>query len=368
MLELLQMRAAIVYDRVNKWGGAERVLLTLHEMFPKAPLYTSVYNKKTAKWAEVFPEVKTSFLQNIPYAKSNHEFLASLMPLAFESFDFSKFDMVISVTSEAAKGVITKPNTLHICYCLTPTRYLWSHYDLYFERKQFLRKFSKPMISYLKTWDKKASKRPDIIIAISTEVKKRIKKYYSRDSKIVHPPVWFSTSVKREKYKPKIYCLVVSRLVHYKKVDLAISAFNELGLPLVVAGVGRDEKRLRNMASKNITFTGFLSEEELVEYYRNCSGLVFPQEEDFGLTAVEAQLLGVPVIAFRGGGALDTVIEGETGLFFDKHDVCELKKAVKRFKKTKFKKNAIIKNAKRFSKDRFKKEFHEIIANAKRRI
>lgn len=181
------MRVAIVYDRVNKWGGAERVLLTLHEMFPSAPLYTSVYNPNSAAWAKVFPKIYTSFLQNFPLAKSSHELYAVLMPLAFESFDFDKYDLVVSVTSEAAKGIITKPGTKHICYMLTPTRYLWSGYEVYF-KNPILKFISKPVINYLRSWDKVAASRPDEIIAISTEVQKRIKKYYNRESKIIFPP------------------------------------------------------------------------------------------------------------------------------------------------------------------------------------
>jgi len=181
------MKVAIVYDRVNKWGGAERVLLALHEMFPKAPLYTSVYDKKNAKWANVFPKIYTSFLQHIPFAKSNHELFAVLMPLAFESFNFDKYDLVISVTSEFAKGIITKQSTLHVCYCLTPTRYLWSGYEDYFRNKIF-KILTKSIIIYLKEWDKMAAKRPDVMVAISSEVRNRIKKYYNRDSEIIFPP------------------------------------------------------------------------------------------------------------------------------------------------------------------------------------
>ncbi|MCX6706351.1 MAG: glycosyltransferase family 4 protein, partial [Candidatus Woesebacteria bacterium] len=209
------MKIALVYDRVNKWGGAERVLLTLHEMFPDAPLYTSVYDEASTSWAKVFPKIYTSFLQRIPFAKSNHELFGWLMPLAFETFNFDMYDLVISITSEAAKGIITKPKTKHICYCLTPTRYLWSHYDLYFKNKLF-RFISKPFINYLRNWDKVAAQRPDQIIAISTEVKNRIKKYYNRDAEVIFPPV----SLHHKKYLSKnhAYYLIVSRLVPYKRV------------------------------------------------------------------------------------------------------------------------------------------------------
>jgi hypothetical protein len=185
---LSKRKVALVYDRVNKWGGAERVLLALHEIFPNAPLYTSVYDVKRAPWASVFPNVRTSPLQKIPFAKLNHEFLAPFMPFAFELFDFSKFDLVISVTSEAAKGIITTPKTFHLCYCLTPTRYLWSGYNEYFKDTVF-KGFTKPIISCLRMWDKKASGRPNKIIAISSEVERRIKKFYGRESEIIFPPV-----------------------------------------------------------------------------------------------------------------------------------------------------------------------------------
>ncbi|MBU2632511.1 glycosyltransferase family 4 protein, partial [Patescibacteria group bacterium] len=179
------MKVALAYDKVNKWGGAERVLLALCKIFPNAPLYTSVYNKETASWASVF-NVKTSFLQKIPFAKSRHDLLAPLMPLAFESFDFSDYDLVISVTSESAKGIITNSKTKHICYFLTPTRYLWSGYRDYF-KNPLKRTMAIPFVNYLKKWDIAASKRPDVFIGISKEVKARIKKYYKRDSIIIYP-------------------------------------------------------------------------------------------------------------------------------------------------------------------------------------
>src|SRR3989344_2367668 len=231
-------KVALVYDRVNKWGGAERVLLMLHEMFPDAPLYTSVYSREKAPWANVFPEVIPSFLQKFSFLRDRHELLAPLMSLAFESFDFSGYDLVISVTSEAAKGVITKPGTLHVCYCLTPTRYLWSHFDTYFSARGGpafgWKGITKPVVTYLRSWDKIAAQRPDVVIAISTAVQDRIKKYYNRGSEIIYPPVDIekfqrksvdTTSLRSDVVKQRRYFLIVSRLVPYKKVDLAIEAF-----------------------------------------------------------------------------------------------------------------------------------------------
>src|SRR3989304_6548899 len=243
------MKTALVYDRVNKWGGAERVLLALHEIFSDAPLYTAVYSPAKAKWARVFPKVIPSFLQKIPLTKDRHEYLGTLMPVAFESFDFTGFDLVISVTSEAAKGIVTRPPTRHICYCLTPTRYLWSAYKTYFPKGSLLRTVSGPAVRYLKKWAVIAAQRPDIMVAISSAVQKRIKRYYQRDSIVLHPPVDISFIQKSSPNTSILYSnevesrspffLVVARLVPYKRVDLAVAAFNKLGLPLVVVGKGR---------------------------------------------------------------------------------------------------------------------------------
>lgn len=365
------MKVAIVYDRVNKWGGAERVLLALQEMFPDAPLYTSVYNPKKAHWAKVFSRVYTTFLQSIPFIQAHHEWFGWLMPLAFESLDFRQYDLVISVTSEFAKGIITSPKTKHICLCLTPTRYLWSHYATYFKGQTF-KGVAEPMVRYLRNWDKIAAQRPDLIVAISTEVQTRIKKYYGRDSIIVFPPV-----IKLVKRPPlersrrrapfgegealRNYYLVVSRLVPYKRVDLVVRAFNQLKLPLVVVGTGSEEAKLKRMADKNITFAGFVPEEKLAGYYQKARAFIMPQEEDFGLTCVEAQSMGVPVVAYRAGGARDTVIDGVTGVFFESQTVESLRKAVVRLEKLEFDKYAIIKNADRFSKEGFRQKLLKLI-------
>lgn len=367
------MEVALVYDRVNKWGGAERVLLALHEIFPNAPLYTSVYSPKNASWAKVFPRIITSSFNKIPFLQNKHEYLSIFMPTIFENFKFDEYDLVISVTSEAAKGIITGGKTKHICYCLTPTRYLWSHYITYFKGSTF-KVVARPFISYLRRWDKTAAQRPDIIIAISNEVKKRIKKYYNRGSKVIFPPVTMTskinTTILYSIVDNKIgreggeFYLIVSRLVPYKMVDLAIEAFNKLKLPLYIIGIGSEDKKLKKMAKPNIKFLGELSDEKLAYYYKYARALIFPQEEDFGLVAIEAQSFGTPVIAFKKGGALDTVIEDKTGIFFDKQEKNSLVEAVKKFTSKKFDKNVIIENTKRFSQKRFKEEFLKVIKNS----
>jgi glycosyltransferase involved in cell wall biosynthesis len=351
------MKVALVYDRVNKWGGAERVLLALHQMFPNAPLYTSVYDNKSAPWAKVFT-VKTSFLQKFPFT-IHHELFSWLMPLVFESFNFDEYDLVISVTSEAAKGIIVKPQTKHICYCLTPTRYLWSGYDDYF--KSFLfRIISKPIIWYLRFWDRIAAKRPDKFIAISREVQKRIRKYYGQKSSVVHPSSQELAGNVSSNANSSYY-LIVSRLVPYKKIDLAIKTFNKLGLPLKIIGIGSEMRKLKAMAGPTIELLGNLTDKELVRYYSGCRALVFPGLEDFGLTILEAQSFGKPVIAFRGGGALETVVEGETGVFFDNQTVDSLETAIKQFSKLVINSENCVWQAKKFNFEQFEKRFMEEI-------
>lgn len=377
------MKIALVYDRVNKIGGAERILVALHEIWPDAPLYTAVYNPQTAPWARDF-KVIPSFLQKFPWAKTKHEFYPYLMPLAFESFsarggpasgwNFDEYDMVISVTSEAAKGIITKPKTLHLCYCLTPTRYLWSHHDLYFKDGLF-KFFTTPLVSYLRFWDKIASQRPDFYLAISENVRQRIKKYYGRDAKVAYPPVSLGFRVQglgsRENAKkanakpytlvPRPYFLIVSRLVPYKRIDIAVEAFNKLGWTLKIVGIGSEMEKLKKMARPNIEFLGELTEEELLGYYQNCQALIFPGEEDLGLVPIEVQACGKPVIAYKGGGALETVVKGVTGEFFYPQEAGALTKVLKTLQTDKYRPEDCWENAKRFNQEGFKKEFQEIV-------
>lgn len=340
-------KIAIVYDRVNKWGGAERVLLALHKIWPEAPLYTAVYDKNKARWADVF-EVHTSFLGNLP-----HEFLPWITPLAFETFTFDEFDIVLSVTSAEAKGIITKPHTCHICYCLTPTRYLWGSAKEY-ELQGVMGYGLRVMSPLLKRWDKIAASRPDRYIAISNCVKKRIKTYYKRDADIIYPPV------DTKKFVPNgrgDYFLCVSRLVPYKRVDLVIAAFNKLGWPLKIIGKGMSEQSLKTMAKGNIEFISDLTDQELVAYYQEARAFVFGGEEDFGIVALEAQACGKPVICPRDSGMAETVVEGKTGEFFDKDLVGTLQKFVKK----KYDSNFCRRNAERFSIDRFTTEMKETI-------
>jgi glycosyltransferase involved in cell wall biosynthesis len=358
-------KVALVYDRVNKWGGAERVLLALHEIFPKAPLFTAVYHPQKAPWAGVF-KVKPSFLQKFPFAKSHHQLYPWLTPLAFESFDFSGFNLVISVTSAEAKGIITGPKTFHLCYCLTPTRYLWSGRADYqrspgFGKADFLAKIAwRLFLPYLTKWDQVASQRPDAYLSISKTIQKRVKKYYRRDSEVIYPPVdlgQFRLSTNSRQPSTKKFFLIVSRLVPYKRIDLAIKAFNKSRLPLKIAGLGTEMTRLKKMAGPTIEFLGKLTEKELLVYYYSCQAVICPQEEDFGLVPLEAQACGKPVISFKKGGALETILKGRTGEFFYPQTAKALFNLVRSFRPKKYCPKKCRENAADFGKALFIKRF-----------
>lgn len=350
------MKVALVYDRVNKFGGAERVLLALHRLFPDAPLYTLVYDRKSAPWADVF-HVVPSFLNRFWFLQKKHEILAPLAAMAFESFDLRDYDVIISITSSDAKAVITKPNQLHICYCLTPTRYFWSGADEYAQDVK-LKLLPQSLQKYFRTTDLLISKRPDQYIAISNEVKARISKFYHRDSSVIYPSIddkfYTKETVPTSK---RNYYLIVSRLVPYKKVDLAINAFNELERTLTVVGSGSELFHLLSITGPTINFAGQVKDNALIDLYRGAKAVIFPQEEDFGLVPIEAQACGTPVIAFGKGGALETIISEKTGVFFGEQNEDSLVAAVKHFEKLKINPEECIKSALRFKSGTFEKQF-----------
>lgn len=362
------MKVALVYDWVNKWGGAERVLLALHEIWPDAPLYTAVYDPKRAPWARVF-DVRPSFLQYFPLAKSHHELYPWLTQMAFESFTFDDFDVVISVTSAEAKAIITKPHTLHACYCLTPTRYLWSGYEAYQQTSRGLVKnIHKWVVPQLRKWDMVAASRPDYYIAISNRVKERIEKYYHRNvEKVIYPPVQgvalqmaLQGSLQGHPLKSEDYFLVVSRLVGYKRIDVIIRAFNALKLPLVIVGQGHAEGELRQLAGSTIRFvTNHLTDTELAAYYGNCRAFVTMADEDFGISTAEALAAGKPVIGLRKSGTSEIVKDGVTGVLIKEQLPEALIEAVKKLNEVD--PEEALKSVKRFDKEKFKKTMkHEI--------
>lgn len=359
------MKVALIYDRVNKFGGAERLLLSIHKIFPDAPLFTLVYDKKSSKWAQNFKIIPT-FLNKLPWLRKRHELLAPIAPLAFETLDLSDYDVIISITSSDAKSIITSPKQLHICYCLTPTRYFWSGNKEY-SRDIKLKILPNFIYNYLRTIDLLTSTRADEYIAISEEVKKRIKKYYNRDSSVIYPPIddkFYSEN--NTPIRNRDYYLVVSRLVPYKKTELAISVFNKLNKKLIVVGDGSEMNRLKKISNRNIIFTGKVSDSELINIYKDAKAVIFPQDEDFGLVPIEAQACGTPVIALGRGGALETIISGKTGIFFKNQTIKSLESAINKFESLAINPHNCISNARKFSQAIFetemKKQINQLIS------
>ncbi|MCJ7827904.1 glycosyltransferase, partial [Patescibacteria group bacterium] len=349
------LSTALIYDWATKWGGAERVLVALKKIFPEAPLYTSVFDQKNASWAQEF-EVETSFLDRGSFFKKHYRSLAMAMPLAFEQFNLSKKQLVVSVSSWAAKGVITLPSTVHLHYCLTPTRFLWSGADQYrrfpgFKTGEMTARIGLRLFGgYLRRWDQLASTRPDFWLAISKTVAQRIKKYYGVGAEVVYPPVR-TDLFKPGSVKPGKGWLVVSRLEPYKKVDLVVEAFNRLGWPLTVVGTGSQKEKLKRQAGKNISFVGCVSDEKLISYYHSSRAVVCPQEEDFGLVAVEAQACGRPVVGYGRGGFRETVLPHQTGEFFNHPTSQSLERTLRRFKPERYLVEDCRRNALMFSQD-----------------
>ncbi len=358
------MKVALVHDYLTQYGGAERVLAALCELFPRAPIYTLVYNEKLTGGAFKDRIIRPSFIQNIPFSKKNHRIFSPLMPLAIEQFDFSHYDLVISDSSGYAKGIVVKSGVYHLDYCHTPLRYAWDDSHKYLEEFGFpklLKSIIPFFISYLRIWDREASSRVDKFIANSEFVRERIKKYYNRESSVLNPPVDASRFNISEDVGD--YYLMVGRLVAYKRFDLAISVFNELGWNLKIIGDGPERNRLKKMAKDNIEFLGLVSDSTLPKYYSHARALIFPQEEDFGIVPLESMASGRPVIAFRGGGALETIEEDSTGRFFDFQTTLSLYDIVRDFKESYFDSQYIREHALKYDKAVFKQKFMDIVNN-----
>jgi glycosyltransferase involved in cell wall biosynthesis len=391
------MKVALIHDHLAQDGGAEKVLKVFAEMFPEAPIFTLLSEKDNVDKYYKDRKIDTSIIQKLPGGVKHYQWYMPFMPMAVEFFDLSKFDLVLSDSASFAKGVITRPETLHIDYCHTPTRYLWSDTHQYINELKYNKWFKKIIslvLNYIRLWDRLAADRVDVFIANSETVKKRIKKYYHRDSVVIYPPVDVEkfSLCEDEKFPPKAdqpmsekaenYFLCGCRLAPYKRIDIVIEAFKKnhplltkerngvrledrsAKMPkLKIFGNGVDEERLKKIAgnSANIEFLGRVSSEEQAKLYRNALAFIHPQEEDFGITAVEAMACGTPVIAFKKGGAVETIIENQTGIFFDQQTPEAIAEAINKFDKTKFDEKIIRAQAEKFSTENFKKNIYNFI-------
>ncbi|MDP3052484.1 MAG: glycosyltransferase [bacterium] len=363
------MKIALAHDYLNQCGGAENVLKVLAEIFPEAPIYTLFYDENKTRSYFKNRVKKTSFL-DFGIVRNHHRAFIPLLPLASSNLKIEpEYDLVISSSAGYAKGFNSK-NAFHICYCHTPLRYAWEEnylqgLDLF--HIPLLKTLAKPVRAALRSWDKKASRRVDVFIANSYFIAQKIKNFYNREAEVIYPPIDLKKFYPEPSQKTGDYFLMVGRLLHYKRFDLGIEAFNQLGLPLKIVGEGPELQKLKSMVkSPLIEFCSYIENlDELRKIYSGAKALIFPQIEDFGMVAAEAQACGLPVIGYNTGGVKEIIKEGRTGLLFNEQTPEALIKAVYLFEKTDFSKSEIIENAQRFSKENFKSKFQEIINKIK---
>lgn len=362
------MRVAIVHDFLNQAGGAERVVGGLHQIFPEAPIYTSILDRSTLWPALQDADIRTSWMQRLPGLRKHFKKYLPFYPGAIESFDLSEYDLVISSSSAFGKGAIARPGACHVCYCHSPMRFVWD-YERYMEREsygQLSRLFLPALVGKLRRWDLRTARRPDVYLVNSSVIAERVRRLYGRASEVIPPPVDLARY--RVSEVDAGYYLVVSRLNPYKRIDLAISAFNGTPYRLVVVGDGPDRAALEALAEPNITFVGRRSDEEVATYYSECRAVIFPGEEDFGLVPLEANASGRPVIAYRAGGVLDTVIEGKTGLFFEEPSPAALLAAVERCDRMTWDREDLRRHAQTFGVDVFRTRVLDAVERALEKV
>ena len=369
MPKVQELKIALVHDWLLGVGGAEKTLKTLHEIFPRAPVYTLFYNKNFTEYLIPKAEIRTTFVQKIYQVLGSHKILTPLLPLAAESIELGGFDVVISSSVAFAKGLVLKPQTRHICYCYSPARQIW---DWHAEYKHEGHWAPKPWVfltqHFLRIWDRHASTRVDQFVAISENVRSRIKKYYNRDSIVIYPPVNLSPETNFETKKQKSeedYFLIVSRLFKHKKIDVAVRAFNKLGWPLIIIGEGPELNRLKKIAEPNVRLLGYQTYTTVRQHYEGCLAFIMPQEEDFGMTPIEAMALGKPVLALKRGGALEYIQEGLNGEFFEDPTEEVLADGARRLKQnfSTYRPAEIKKTAERFSAEHFKNQIINLVEN-----
>ncbi|NQU16561.1 MAG: glycosyltransferase [Candidatus Saganbacteria bacterium] len=349
-------KIAIVHDYLNQFGGAERVVAALHDIFPDAPIYTSIYDEK--RMPEIFKQmdIRTSFMQKLPFVMQKYRYYFWFYPKAIESFDLSEYDLVLSSSSAYAKGAKKRKDALHVCYCHNPMRFVW-RYDDYIKQENIniaAKKLLPFFLDRLKKWDLQTNNQVDYFIANSRAVAKRISSFYNRESAVINPPI--ETKTFSPDKNNKNYFLIVSRLLGYKRIDIAIEAFSRLGLPLKIVGDGPARKTLKKSASLNIEFLGLVDDVELKRLYSECRALLFTGEEDFGMVPLEGAASGRPTIAYKRGGALETIVDQKTGLFFKEQSVDSLLDAVARFEKISFDRDFVRKHAQKFDKIVFREK------------
>lgn len=362
------MKVALVHDYFFQGGGAERVMEVLHEMFPDAPIYTTVLRRETL-WPRLQrADIRTSWLQGVLDRGVPARALLPLYPQAIESFDLSAFDLVISNSSAFAKSARVRDGACHLCYCHTPMRFAWSQ-DAYIRRERFgplTRTALRPVLAYMRRWDLRTRHRPFAYLGNSSTVVRRIEATYGITAQLMHPPVdvsrCYAAATRDDFY------LIVSRLAPYKRIDLAVDAFNRMGKRLVIIGDGPDRETLAQMAGPTVTLLGRLSDAEVSRHYATARGFVLPGEEDFGITPLEANASGCPVIAAAAGGALDTVIDGDTGVLFDEGRVSALIDAVRRSEGIAWDIATLQRHAERFGESAFKARMGDAIQQTLRRF
>ncbi len=369
------MKVALVHELLTMRGGAERVLRILADMFPDAPVYTLLYDEK--KLGDWFPKdrIRTSSLQDsyrlLPRAyRYNHHKYLRRFPTAVEHWDFSAFDLVISSSSAFAHGIITNGKPKHLCYVHSPARYLWDRTHDVVERASkgplgFLKKmYLESTFHTLREWDAEVAPRPDMLIAASSEVQRRIQLYWDRDSDVIYPPIsdsWFTSKTNNQQPITSNYFLIVSTLAPYKRIDLAIRACNDLKLPLMIVGEGPAKASLQSIAGPTITFAGYKDHDELKQLYSNATATIIPGEEDFGLVALESMACGTPVIAYGKGGVLETVVDGVTGAYFDAKNPENLTQILRNFDPKIYSKQKCQEQAEKFRQSVFEQKMHAAI-------
>jgi glycosyltransferase involved in cell wall biosynthesis len=358
---VLPLKTALIYDWLVTIGGGEKTLAAIYEQFP-APIYTLVYNEKAIKNTPLAnAEIHPSFLQKIPFSSACYRYLLPFFPLAIEQFNLNDYELILSTSHAVAKGVLTHPRQLHLCYCLTPMRYAWDLTHSYLQDLAPLQKaLARVALHRLRNWDIASLNRVDHFAAISAYIARRIKKVYGREAEVIYPPVDVE-EIPFQQTKEDFY-LTVSRLVPYKKIDLIVDAFSKTPeRKLIVIGDGPEMKKIKQKAQKNIEILGHQSDIAIRDYMKRARGFIFAAEEDFGIVVVEAQAAGTPVIAFGQGAALETIIEGKTGLFFDAQTIPSLLKTLSVFDQIEFDPHILRENAQRFNRARFQREFQHFV-------